>query len=102
VLVLGDNKLVSFQNGYSTNTKQLENSLENHKLYVEMFDICFISYSANFNTIFEFLLCALQLWTHRRWLRPVKFATEAFEGTVASKVGIPGLSYIPIGRSRKE
>jgi hypothetical protein len=48
------------------------------------------------------LPCALQTWTHRRWLRPVKFAIEAFEGTVASEVGIPGLSYIPIGRSRME
>jgi hypothetical protein len=34
--------------------------------------------------------------THRRWLRPVKFALE---GTVTSKVGIPGLSHMPICRS---
>jgi hypothetical protein len=40
--------------------------------------------------------------THRRWLRPVKFAVEAFEGTVASEVGTPGFSHIAIGRSRVE
>jgi hypothetical protein len=37
--------------------------------------------------------------THRLWLWPVKFPLE---GTVASEVGIPGLSHIPIGRSRME
>jgi hypothetical protein len=37
--------------------------------------------------------------TQRRWLWPVKFALE---GTVASEVGIPGLSRTPICRSRIE
>jgi hypothetical protein len=37
--------------------------------------------------------------THRRWLRPVKFVLE---GTVTLKVGVPGLSHIPIRRSLME
>jgi hypothetical protein len=35
--------------------------------------------------------------THRRWLRPAKFTFEALEWTMATDVGIPGLSHIPVG-----
>jgi hypothetical protein len=70
-----------------TNIKQPENNIKTYKVYLEMFDMCSISYSANVNVI------------HRRWLWPVKFALE---GTVASQVGTPGLSHIPIDRSRIE
>jgi hypothetical protein len=40
--------------------------------------------------------------THQHWLWPVKYVLKALEGTVASEVGIPGLSHIAIGRSRME
>jgi hypothetical protein len=37
---------------------------------------------------------------HRRWFWLMKFTLEALEGTAAPKVGIPGLSHIPIVKSR--
>jgi hypothetical protein len=36
------------------NMKQLENSKGTHKVYLEIFDMCSINYSANANAIFEF------------------------------------------------
>jgi hypothetical protein len=62
-----------FEQFRDTNIKQLENSMETHKVYVEMFDIHSISYSANANTMLEIFPCTPQV-THRPWLRPVKFA----------------------------
>jgi hypothetical protein len=77
--------------------KQLENSMGTHGVYADMFDRLSISYSANGNAIFEFLPCARATVTHRRWPWPTKFVLA---GMVASEVGTPGLSHIPIGRSR--
>jgi hypothetical protein len=37
-----------------TNTKQFENSIEAHEVYLEVFDMCFISYSANVDASSEF------------------------------------------------
>jgi hypothetical protein len=64
-----------------------------------MFDTWSISYSVNVNVIFKLFPCTSRL-THRRWLSPLKFAIEALEGTAAPEEFIPGLSYIPIRRSR--
>jgi hypothetical protein len=52
-------KLAYFRNE-DTNKTQLENNMETHKVYLEMFDICSISYSTN--TIIEFFLCTPKLW----------------------------------------
>jgi hypothetical protein len=72
--------------------KQFENILETHKVYPEMFDICVIT----LQTRTRYLNSSV---TRRLWLWPVKFAIE---GTVASEVGIPGLSHIPLSRSHME
>jgi hypothetical protein len=39
-----------------TTMKLLENSMETHKVYLEMFDVCSIIYSADVNVIFDFSL----------------------------------------------
>jgi hypothetical protein len=64
-----------FETVTNTNMKQLENVMETHKVYLEMFDMCSISYSANVNAVLEFSSCTPQL-THQRWLCPVKFVLE--------------------------
>jgi hypothetical protein len=43
-----------FETATDTNMKQYENSMETRKAYLEMFDVCFISFPANVNAIFEF------------------------------------------------
>jgi hypothetical protein len=65
--------------------KQLEDSLETHKFYVEMLDICSVSYSANIN--------AMHLW-----LTDVGYGlwNSVSEGTVALEGDIPDPSHIPI------
>jgi hypothetical protein len=60
-----------------------------------MFDMSSISYSAKVKSIFAFFPTLPVTVTHRRWLWPVNFSLE---GTVASKVGTPGLTFIPKGR----
>jgi hypothetical protein len=45
-----------------TDMKKLENSMKIHNVYLEMFDMCSISYSANVNQIFEFFPRTPQLW----------------------------------------
>jgi hypothetical protein len=42
--------------------KQPKNSMETHNVYLEMFDMCSISYSTNINMTFEFFPCMLQMW----------------------------------------
>jgi hypothetical protein len=42
--------------------KQLENSMEIQTVYLKMFYVRSISYSANVNAIFEFFPRTLQLW----------------------------------------
>jgi hypothetical protein len=43
--------------------KQIENSLESHKIYLEMFDLCpLISYAADIDTVFDLFMCTPQLW----------------------------------------
>jgi membrane protein YqaA with SNARE-associated domain len=56
--------------------KQFENSTETHKVYLEMFGICFISFSVNVNAKFELFPMHAATVTHRRWLWLVKFALE--------------------------
>jgi hypothetical protein len=58
---LGDKKLMYFRNGYRYKNKQLENSMETRKIYLEIFDICSITCSANVNAVFKFFPCTLQL-----------------------------------------
>jgi hypothetical protein len=41
-----------FKTVMDTDMKQLKNNLETHKFYLEMFDICSISYPTNINVIF--------------------------------------------------
>jgi hypothetical protein len=57
---LGDTKCI-FERVTDTNMKQLENSMETHRVYLEMTDMCSISYSTNVNAIFEFSPCTPQL-----------------------------------------
>jgi hypothetical protein len=61
--------------------EQVEISVESRNIYVQMFDMCSISYPANLNVTFEFFPYALQLVTQWRWLWPVE---SALQGTVAS------------------
>jgi hypothetical protein len=42
--------------------QQSVNSMETHEVYLQMFDMCSISYSLDINMIFEFFPCMLQLW----------------------------------------
>jgi hypothetical protein len=51
---LGDKKLVCFLYGYRYKHEKLENSMETHTVYLEMFNMCSISYSAHVKAIFEF------------------------------------------------
>jgi hypothetical protein len=79
--------------GTYTNAKQIENSKETHKVYLEMFDMCTVSYYANVNAIFKIF---------RMYTAPVsqrKIAFAALEGTVVFRVGTPGLSHILIDKS---
>jgi hypothetical protein len=41
--------------------KQLEKCMEAHKVYLEIFDMCSISYFAKVKAIFEFLPCTPKL-----------------------------------------
>jgi hypothetical protein len=52
----------SFKTVTDTNMTELENSTEFHKVHLGIFDMCSISYSANVNVIFEFVLCTSLLW----------------------------------------
>jgi hypothetical protein len=54
------------------NMKQLENSMETHYIYLEMFNTCSINDSATINATFKFFPCLQQWWI-------VNFALE---GTV--------------------
>jgi hypothetical protein len=73
--------------------------METHKVYLEMFNMCSIRLLCKRQRDIPILPMHAATVNHLRWLWPVKFALE---GTVASEVGIPGLSHIPIGRSRME
>jgi hypothetical protein len=42
--------------------KQLENNVKSHKVYIEMLDMCSVSYPAYANAIFEFFPCTPQPW----------------------------------------
>jgi hypothetical protein len=42
--------------------KQLENGIETHKVYLKIFDMYCINYSADINEIFEFFRVSAQLW----------------------------------------
>jgi hypothetical protein len=50
-----------FETVIDTNMERLGNSKEAHRIYIEMFDLCSISYSANVNAILEFFPCTPQL-----------------------------------------
>jgi hypothetical protein len=81
--------------------KQLEKSKETHEVNLEMFDVVRLV-----------TLQTLTRYSNSSHVRrncdsstltmPVNFVLDVFEGTVASEVGIPGLSHIPIGSSRME
>jgi hypothetical protein len=75
--------------------------METREVYLETFDVFSISYSADINAIFEFCPYTLQVLTRRRWVWTVilVFSLEALGGTLASEVGMSGLSRILIGRS---
>lgn len=74
--------------------------MKTHKVYLQRFDKCSIRYSEIVSIVFEFF--PRMLLTHQHLLWPVKFALETLEGTVALEVGIPGLSYISIGKGQME
>lgn len=80
-----------------TNAKQPENSMETHKVYLQMFCMSSNSYFTNISTIFKLSCtphCDMDIDCHL-----VKFALER---TVASEVSTPLLSHIPVSRSHIE
>lgn len=66
------------------NVKQFDSSMETHKVYLEILNICSISHSVYVNAIFEFFPCSSTLAT------PCEIALEALKETVALDVVIPG------------
>jgi hypothetical protein len=58
---LGNKKLVYFRNGYRYKHEKLENSMESHKVYPEMFDMCSISLQTTRYLYSEWRLEALPL-----------------------------------------
>jgi hypothetical protein len=74
--------------------KQLEIVMETNRFYLKLLDICSIILPCKRQRDTRILPMYASNVTHRRWLRPVKFALE---GTVKSEVDMPGISHIPIG-----
>jgi hypothetical protein len=73
--------------------KQVENNTETYGVYLEMFDLCSIKCSVNVNAILECFPCTPRIPWH------VELALEDF---VASKIGTPDLTHVPVGGSRME
>jgi hypothetical protein len=78
---------VCTRNGYGYNTQRLENSGETRKVCLQTFNTCCVRYSANISAILA---------------TSCESTPEASEGTVASAVGIPDPSHVPIGKSSVE
>jgi hypothetical protein len=74
--------------------KQVQNSMEIHKGYLEMFDICPLCKRQHYTRITDVYAATV---TARPWLWPLKFVPG---GTVALEVGIPDLSHISVCKSR--
>jgi hypothetical protein len=53
--------LCIFEKITDTNMKEPQNNIETHEVYIVMFDMCSIRYSASVNGIVEFLPCTSQL-----------------------------------------
>jgi hypothetical protein len=58
----GENKLMCFRNMYKYKYEITWKKHGTHKVYIEMFDMCSISYSVNVDAIFEFSSRTAHLW----------------------------------------
>jgi hypothetical protein len=78
--------------------KQLPNSMQSNKVYLDTFDMCFISYSTNVNAILKLRSnCDSSTLAMACEVR-----SRSLEGTVTHEVGISVLLHIFIGVSRME
>jgi hypothetical protein len=73
--------LMYFLSGYGYEQEATSNAEKTHQVYVDIFHMCYVSYSANVKGISEVFPC------------------DSLESNVTSEVGIPGYSHILINRS---